>query len=753
MDLHLHYRFAGEIGRGRNGTTYRLESKTGDHPYCLKTISPDVVDPEERERVRKTLRKEVEILTPLSHRSLPKIYDRDLDAELPYYVCTFHPGTTLEQFRQSKHRLKLDEAIFVVASLIDAIEYIHDNGRAHCDLHQNNILLSKEVFAEGLMIIDFGSGHRDSASPDLTPDGGHLAFKNISGQSRHRERVKRAHANDDFRANDIRAFGRALALMEACFFSNASHDQLLSYRDFCRLLQDGAFDKWEQVREHFDHVVDPDAFMTKAERHFVMRDGSRPAIVLPPSDSVPVGESVLAIINTKTFQRLRTIKQLSFCEWYFPGGTHTRFEHSLGVFGITHNALRLLSRDPNFKTRFTQTNVNGALLAGLVHDLGHYPFAHVIEHYVSGRYAGNKLIGEQTHHSSHTNFLLQNDPEIRGAIHRYWGEDMVEEVLRILGGKIPPLSELLDSPIDCDKLDYLRRDAHHCGVPYGNGLDVTGILSSLRCPIHGSNLLVDVSRVHAVEGFMIAQDQMLGAVYWHETIRAVFAMFHRFLDGVLQGETSNLIELVDRLKRCCSEFEAFRDVVVPLLKTSVSGRSSRRGSEEELYPLVQLHRTPNFSEIYRSIAKYARLDSVDPRRPTASNLFDSIMRLPSTDATSMPISWDRVKRLRMCYRDAFKEKNGNPGRFEILVDVPWGKASNRVVKVLEEDGRTERLIPEVSHLASTIFTNPTVYSAPIRVYISPRLYEHFERSLNSIRVSAEEKYFGNGNIDDDGDVS
>jgi len=746
------YKFIGEIAPGKNGQTYKLETRSAHHYYCLKTISPSVTENAERERVRETLKKEVSILKALSHRCLPKVYEHNLDEGLPYYVCTFHPGATWEKFRKSDRRLKLEEAVFVVVSLIDALEYLHTNGRTHCDLHQDNILLSEKVFAEGLMIIDFGSGHRESASPELTPDRGHWAFKDVKGQGRFQQPVKRKIATDDFRANDIRAFGRALAVMERCFFSTASHDQLLCYREFCRLLQEGAFDTWHQVREQFEHVIDPNAFMTKTERFFVEKDGTRPAIPLPAADPIPVGEAILAVINTQVYQRLRTIKQLSFCEWYFPGGTHSRFEHSLGVFGVARHALSFLSRDSNFKARFTQSNVNGALLAALVHDLGHYPFAHVIEHYVAGRYSSDKSIREAIHHFNHTLSLLDSDEELRTAIGRHWGEDLTEETKRILLMKIPPLSELLDGPVDCDKLDYLRRDAHHCGVPYGTGLDTLGVLQSFRCSQSGEHLLVDSKKVPAVEGFMIVQDQMLGSVYWHETIRAVFAMFHRFLDGTVGNDAKALIELVRKLKACSSEYEALYQVIIPLLNSQPSGGSSTRGSKDELDPLIRLHRIPNFNDIYRPIAKYSSIDAVAPKRSSFNNVFDTIVRSPSSEATSVPIVWERVKRLRISYRDAFAEKRANPGRFDILVDVPWGKASNRIVTVLDDDGRIERPITEVSHLAPTIFSTPTAYAAPIRIYVSPRLFTQFEDVLNSIRTSAEERYFGKGNLRDDDEI-
>lgn len=743
-ELAKSYQFVDVIGSGKTGCTYKIQTRSAGRPYCLKTVSPNVTADSDKSRVRKTLRKEVEILSPLSHRCLPTIYEHNLDGALPYYVCTYHPGSTLEDLRKSNVRLKLDEAVFVIASLIDVLEYVHSRGRTHCDLHQENILLSPRVFAEGLMIIDFGSGHRESDSGDVTPDRGFPDVKGTKGLARFQHDVKRKVHRDDFRANDVRAFGRALALLAECLFSNASHEQRLSYFDFCRLLQEGAFDDWREIREHFDHVVDPDAFITKAERFFVMQNGTRPSITIPPSEQVRVGEAVLAVINTKAFQRLRTIKQLSFCEWYFPGATHSRFEHSLGVFGVAQKALQFLAHDVNIRAQFTQANINATLLASLLHDLGHYPFAHVIEHYVSGRYSTVKETRQAVHHFNHTLLLLDTDAELQQAIEKYWGQDAKEEVKRILQGSIPPLSDILDGPIDCDKLDYLRRDAHHCGVTYGQGLDIGSILRSFRCsPTGNGALLVDSRQVHAIEGFMIVQDQMLTAVYWHETIRAVFAMFHRFLDGALRNDPNLLAEFVRKLKSCTSEYEALNKVVVPLLDSQIDSKLKK-----ELQPLIRLLTVPNFNDIYRAVATYSRLDSISPKHFAPTNVFNSIMQRLDSDATSVPIKWEHVKRLRTCYRQAFVEKGADLGRFDVLVDVPWGKAANRVITVVDETGAT-RPITDVSHLAESIFTDITAYSAPIRVYINPAVVSQYESVLGSIRISAEERYLSKEKFSDD----
>ncbi|GAM96838.1 putative dNTP triphosphohydrolase [alpha proteobacterium U9-1i] len=741
------YEFSRAIGAGKNGQTFLIKDRISSQLYCLKTISEAQTKKEERDRVAGTLRKEVEILLPTNHRCLPKIFDHDLSATLPYYVCTYHPGRTWEEFRLSRTRLTQDESAFVVGSLIDALEHLHERGRTHCDLHQDNILISSKVFAEGVLIIDFGSGHRDSDSDSKTPDKGNNAFKNKEGQKRHRTIVSRRQASADFRHYDFRALGRALQGMGPCFFVDGPLDQRHAYDEFCELLQSSELTSWREVKEAFRHVVDPQYLETDLEPLFVSNDGARKVITLPAGGNVPVGSAILAIINTSRFQRLRAIRQLSFCEWPFPGGVHSRFEHSIGVFGSAHKALRHLARDRHFRNRYSSENVRGALLGGLLHDIGHYPFAHVVEHYIAARFPGDKQIKEPIHHFANGMRIIQNDTEINKAIEMHWGPSAKENALRTLEGDFGPLSQVLDGPIDCDKIDYLKRDSFHCGVPYGTGFNPDEVIASYRCPSEGDDLLVDRIRVHTIEGFMVLQDQMLSAVYWHQSVRAIMAMFHRFLDGALHGDRQKIIDTVARMQASLGDQQCLTDVFWPLLKNAKSGRKS---ISDELAPLINLHFRPNWSEIYTCLAQYSTTDKTEPKRRARFNVFRSIINdAAHAEQTNIPIEWGEVKRLRGCFMKAFIARGEKPGAFEILVDVPWGKGTNREITVYDQYSGDTIDITKVSHLAPTIFKNPTAYSAPVRVYISPRLQAKQAGALANIRKTAEEFYADHDDYEDD----
>ncbi len=743
------YSFIKQHFAGASGQTYQIRSRVDNAIYCLKTVKEGFADPE---RVRTSLNKEVDILRPLNHRCLPKIYEADFSCAPPFYVCTFHPGETFASFREMKQRLGLSESTTIITALVDTLEYLHKEGRTHCDLHEENILIGPRVVADGLLIIDLGSGHRKSAVQNDTKDRGHLAHKLISDIPAFRQDVERLAMQESWEATDFKALGRLLVLMQEPFFGNASSAQRKALIDFGRDLLTEKIRDWQVVKDRFKFVLDPELLATRTERLVSRRDGSRPTICLPASGPVRVGDAALAVINSQPFQRLRGIKQLSFCEWYFPGAVHTRFEHSLGVFGAVQDAVRQLAGKAEVKSMFTQRNIDGALLAALVHDIGHYPLAHVIEHYVAARYPTNHILKQSIHHGENTMAYLEHDTELRRTIEREWGEDVLQEALRNLKGHSRLFSSILDGPIDCDKLDYLRRDAHHCGVPYGKSLNVEEIFSSYSCDPSTGDLVIPEERVAAVEGMIVAQDQMLTTVYWAKTTRALFAMCHRYLDIVAGDKPDRLVELVEKLKAAHNEADAFR-----VLSGALNWADSRY--VEAASSLIQLHENFNFSAVYRPIQKYSIIDQLKPHRKATANIYQKIIpkskftltskHQPNPTIDDAPIAWDLVKRLRLAYMQVLRSKGvSNISSNDVLIDVPWGKPVNNMVNVIRSDGSIVP-ITQVSHISDTYFTLPIAYNAPIRVYLRPDLHSRFARSLDTIAESAEALFDDNKDIDDE----
>ena len=193
-------------------------------------------------------------------------------------------------------------------------------------------------------------------------------------------------------------------------------------------------------------------------------------------DVIPLDALALDLIGTPEFVRLQGVKQLGFCYRVWPGATHTRFEHSLGVYALMVRALRtLLARaDTAMALGVTGLDVRTVLAAALLHDVGHYPFSHAIEE-----------LGHPIPPHEQTGRDVIEDGQIAPVLERHGLSparvaDLVDPPR---GRPLPPLDalliRLLSGPLDVDKLDYLPRDARACNVPYG-GVDVSRLLGAIR---------------------------------------------------------------------------------------------------------------------------------------------------------------------------------------------------------------------------------------------------------------------------------
>ncbi|MBI3968131.1 MAG: HD domain-containing protein [Chloroflexi bacterium] len=252
---------------------------------------------------------------------------------------------------------------------------------------------------------------------------------------------------------------------------------------------------------------------------------------------IPLGARELALVDTAPFQRLRRIQQLGFLSWVFPGGNHTRFEHSLGVYHLTRQALIQLLRQPE-GARLESRDAAAVLAASLLHDIGHYPFSHSTE----------ELEHEVIRHHEAIGRDLITGPEIAPALVNQWGVDphTVADMLRPRPGEPSRLHHLVAGALDADKLDYLVRDSQQCNVPYGL-VDVDRLLGALCLwwPADRAQpgLAIDEGAVGALEGLVFAKYLMFSNVYWHHTGRIATAMFVRALYEALVGELVGAREL------------------------------------------------------------------------------------------------------------------------------------------------------------------------------------------------------------------
>ncbi len=253
-------------------------------------------------------------------------------------------------------------------------------------------------------------------------------------------------------------------------------------------------------------------------------------------DVIPLGPLELDLIATAEFVRLQGVKQLGFCYRVWPGATHTRFEHSLGVYFLMRRALinlqaQLLSPDSNLRT--TPADLRTVLAAALLHDIGHYPFSHAIEE-LGHPIPAHERAGRQLIESGDLARALERHDVEPGRV-----ADLVDPPhdLSRLPERDAVLIRLLSGPLDVDKLDYLPRDARACNVPYG-GVDVTRLLGSLCIQSHGTKgqLGVTDKGISPLNSLLHARQEMFDNVYWHHTNRAMMAMLLRAVQEAMEAQ-------------------------------------------------------------------------------------------------------------------------------------------------------------------------------------------------------------------------
>ncbi|HSW31243.1 MAG TPA: HD domain-containing protein [Longimicrobiales bacterium] len=242
------------------------------------------------------------------------------------------------------------------------------------------------------------------------------------------------------------------------------------------------------------------------------------------------------IVDTAEFQRLRYIRQLGLAHLVYPGATHTRFDHALGVYHLTLTALRQLRERGGVPPEVWEGE-ELVPYAALLHDIGHYAFSHALE----------ELEGDLPADHEEVSRRFFSSPSLRAALSPLGPNtsDRLHDLIR--GESTIPLRGLVSGSLDLDKMEYLRRDARFCGVPYGE-VDVDRLLQGLVLlpdPRTGAyEVGVHEKAVAALESLLFAKYQMFRNVYWHHAVRAATALYKRIVEDAVDAGLLDSEELV-----------------------------------------------------------------------------------------------------------------------------------------------------------------------------------------------------------------
>ena len=225
----------------------------------------------------------------------------------------------------------------------------------------------------------------------------------------------------------------------------------------------------------------------------------------PVHGFISVPKNILMdLIGTAEVQRLRRIRQLGVGHLVFPGAEHTRFGHALGAMALMQDALSNLA---DKGTPIAPEESVAAQAAALLHDIGHGPFSHVLEHtFVEG----------YRHENMSRELMVSLNERFGGAL---------DLALNIFDGTYerPFFHQLVSSQLDMDRLDFLRRDSFYTGVVEGD-VGVERIIKTMRThPQEGgpdSRIAIEAKGVYAIENYIISRRLMYWQVYLHKTVVA-----------------------------------------------------------------------------------------------------------------------------------------------------------------------------------------------------------------------------------------
>ncbi len=277
----------------------------------------------------------------------------------------------------------------------------------------------------------------------------------------------------------------------------------------------------------------------------------------PVHGSIHIQKEEIGILSNRFFQRLRNIKQLGFSDYAFPGATHTRFIHGIGVMHIASKAFDSLF--PKWQGHNEFARLRETLrLASLLHDIGHAPLSHATET-VMPTLAELKIpssldMGDLSRQANHEDYTVKSivdsslTPDFK-VVEQKYGVNVNAVAELVLGctqqkeyfeveGKnyFPLLHQLVSSEMDCDRMDYLLRDSYFCGVSYGT-YDLDWIIDNLVLCDENKDISLGISEraIATFDDFLLSRFHMFLMVYFHYRSVCMEQMLYRYFDDA-RGE-------------------------------------------------------------------------------------------------------------------------------------------------------------------------------------------------------------------------
>lgn len=418
--------------------------------------------------------------------------------------------------------------------------------------------------------------------------------------------------------------------------------------------------------------------------------GAGRRIRIPPEMDVPVTPRVAKLIDTAAMRRLSRVSQLGLVHLVYPGATHSRLEHSLGVYRnalLTLGALLSGPVPPGITIR--HQSAEAFIVAALLHDLGHWPFCHPIE--------DMGLIGVIRHEHRIEDWLdvggfatlIKRDwcctiPDVLSLLTEKWSQKC-----GLSEQEIVFFRSCLSGPVDIDKMDYLVRDSVHAGVPYGRNFDVARLVAAMAVDPGCLRVAITEKGRTAAELMVVARYVMFSEVYWHHAVRSATAMLQRAVFEIRDRIDLNSMAALDDSSWVRSFIDASEATKIPAVKKIVDGLFGSRRM------------------LYKRVAEFSVSRGLDIHYRLAHRPYHWLAKCADNLAAVLKdVSGKKVL----------------PG--EVIIDSPPVKLEVDInVSIIQRDGTVQKLAnvsPVAESLAHQQFDG---HVKKIRIFISPELRE------------------------------
>jgi HD superfamily phosphohydrolase len=559
---------------GEGSTSYCFNAEhTHLGSRVIKVAIPSLL--EKNKELRDIFLEEIGILSKIHHKNVVVIFDIGEVAgdglNIPYYVMEYF-SYDLRKYIQSDRYIKIDreQFIHIIRQAAEGLFSIHKHV-SHNDIKESNIFIDDDL---NVKIGDFGFAKPFSlsSSPDTQHGSPEYWCKELKSYLKRKSQENPSNTviivkkKDRKPKWDIFALGIIFENMLQKYLEIRPKDGLDNddRRYICQLIENMKLENEDGINTSAEVVDAIDKMRKTLWTSLVVPELTsqprRTTLRIPEQETIYISDNVNVLVNHPWFQRLKNIRQLGLAYLVYPGAMHTRLEHSLGVYNKTIlylNGLLADTYNPFFRMNMDSYKAKVLLLSALLHDIGHYPFAHSFEE-ISKEY-------------SHLNFtikfidgsIINLAPELirmdelsnlsfNKIIEEKWKVN-IKDIIGVLkkGEKAEHIDEtlcklfnyILDSPIDVDKIDYIIRDSLHVGVSYGKYFDFNRFLQGVTINEKSGDGIVLLEKAKVpVEMLLMIRYAMYKDVYRHHAVRVAEAMLSHAVYFLYKSKTEYFID-------------------------------------------------------------------------------------------------------------------------------------------------------------------------------------------------------------------